>query len=149
MSKQARHFAIKEIISTREIRSQEELRLELEKRGIAVTQATLSRDLRDLGVGRGMAGHGLKYLMQPEAEVKILRPVVGAEVLSIGANESTIVIRTLPGCANSVGEYVDVQNHPGIIGTLAGDNAVLVIPASEKNVKDIVQYLKAKLIEGI
>jgi len=148
MNKQARHFAIKEIISTRAIRSQEELRLELRKRGIDVTQATLSRDLRDLGVGRGIAGQGLKYLMQPEAEVKILRPVVGAEVLSIGANESTIVIRTLPGCANSVGEYVDVQNHPGIIGTLAGDNAVLVIPASQKSVNDIVQYLKAKLIEG-
>ncbi len=148
MNKQARHFAIKEIISTREIRSQEELRLELRKRGIDVTQATLSRDLRDLGVGRGIVDQGLKYLMQPEAEVKILRPVVGAEVLSIGANESTIVIRTLPGCANSVGEYVDVQNHPGIIGTLAGDNAVLVIPASQKSVNDIVQYLKAKLIEG-
>ncbi|MGB2960032.1 MAG: arginine repressor [Bacteroidota bacterium] len=149
MSKQARHFAIKEIISTQEIRSQEDLRLQLKGRGIDVTQATLSRDLRDLGVGRGLAGQGLKYLMQPEAEVKILRPIVGAEVLSIGANESTIVIRTLPGCANSVGEYVDIQNHPGIIGTLAGDNAVLVIPASTESVEEIVHYLKAKLIEGM
>jgi transcriptional regulator of arginine metabolism len=147
MSKSGRHFAIKEIISTREIHSQEELRQELKKRGIDVTQATLSRDLRELGVGRGFSGQS--YHMQPEAEVKILRPIVGAEVLSIGANESTIVIRTLPGCANSVGEYVDVQNHPGIIGTLAGDNAVLVIPAAQQNVKELVHYLRAKLIEGM
>jgi transcriptional regulator of arginine metabolism len=147
MTKSGRHFAIKEIISSRDIRSQEELRRELKKRGIAVTQATLSRDLRELGVGRGFAGQS--YQMQPEAEVKILRPIVGAEVLSIGANENTIVIRTLPGCASSVGEFVDMQNYPGIIGTLAGDNAVLVIPASKQNVEEIIHYLKAKLIEGM
>jgi transcriptional regulator of arginine metabolism len=149
MSKQGRHFAIKEIVSSYDIRNQEELRRELRKRGIDVTQATLSRDLRDLGVGRGVGSQGLKYILQPEAEVKILRPVVGAEVLSIVANENMIVVRTLPGCANSVGEYVDVQNHPEILGTLAGDNAVLVIPESQQNVEELVHFLKAKLIEGM
>ena len=149
MSKQARHFAIKEIVSSYDIRNQEELRRELRKRGIDVTQATLSRDLRDLGVGRGIGGQGLKYMLQPEAEVKILRPLVGAEVLSIVANEHMIVVRTLPGCASSVGEYVDVQNHPEILGTLAGDNAVLVIPENQRNVEELVHFLKAKLIEGM
>src|SRR5437867_13408203 len=105
MQKQPRQFAIKEIIAGKAIASQDALRLELKKRGFEVTQATLSRDLRELGVGRVSSGVGSHYVLQPEAEVELLRPVVGAQVLSLRANESLIVIRTLPGCANAVGEF--------------------------------------------
>ena len=148
LSKQARQFSIKEIISTLPISNQDELRLELKKRGFKVTQATLSRDLTELGVGRVASGNGARYVMQPDAEVQILRPLVGAEILSINSNESVIVIKTLPGCANAVGELLDTQKHPDIIGTLAGDNTLLVVPESHKKTERIVQFLKEKLIEG-
>ena len=59
-----------------------------------------------------------------------------------------IVVRTLPGCANTVGEFLDTQNNPGIIGTLAGDNTLLVIPESQKKTKELLTFLKDKLIEG-
>jgi len=148
MTKLARHFAIKEILSTRQIASQDALRLELRKKGFAVTQATLSRDLKELGVGRISSGEGAHYMLQAEAEVQILRPVVGAQVISMKANESLIVIRTLPGCANAVGEFVDAQNPDDIIGTIAGDNTLLVIPQSHHRTKHIMEFLRKKLIEG-
>jgi transcriptional regulator of arginine metabolism len=148
IKKQARHFAIKEIINATPISSQDELRLELRKRGFRVTQATLSRDLRELGVGRVASGNGARYILQQTAEAQILRPVVGAEVLSVNANEGMIVVRTLPGCANSVGEFIDTLKNPDIIGTIAGDNTLVVIPQSQKRTGRVATYLKEKLFEG-
>ena len=148
MEKTSRQLAVKQIIDRLQISSQDELRLELKKRGFAVTQATLSRDLKELGVGRVASGDGAKYVLQPDAEVRILRPLVGAEVISIQSNESLIVVRTLPGCANVVGEFLDAHKHPDIIGTLAGDNTLLIIPQSQKKTKKLLTFLQEKLIEG-
>ncbi|MEK9137555.1 MAG: arginine repressor [Bacteroidota bacterium] len=150
MIKQARHFAIKEIIDSRPIANQDELRLELKRRKCMVTQATLSRDLAELGVSRVMSADGPRYSMQAAqiAEVQALKPVVGKEVVSIRSNESMIVIKTLPGCASIVGEFLDIQPHSEIIGTVAGDNTLLVIPSSKKKTSHVVQFLKDKLIEG-
>lgn len=145
MKKHARQFAIKEIIDAKPISSQDELRLELRKRGFRVTQATLSRDLRELGIGRVAAGNRARYVLQPVAEAEILRPVVGAEVVSVNANESMIIVRTLPGCASSVGEFIDSLSSPEIIGTIAGDNTLLIIPQSQKRTRHVAQYLKEKL----
>ena len=132
MTKQARHFAIKDIIASVPIANQDELRRELKKRGFQVTQATLSRDMKALGVSRVASAGKVRYTLQTTGEVQILRPLVGAEVLGIDANESLIVIRTLSGCANTVGEFIDVQRHPAIMGTVAGDNTLLVIPQSQR-----------------
>ncbi len=149
MTKQARHFAIKEIINSKPIANQDVLRLELKKRKCAVTQATLSRDLAELGVGRMTSADGPRYVLQTgAAEVQALKPVVGTQILSITSNENMIVVKTLPGCASIVGEFLDVQPHPEIIGTVAGDNTLLVIPASQKKTSHVVQFLKDKLIEG-
>jgi transcriptional regulator of arginine metabolism len=148
MTKQARQYAIKEIINSKAISNQDELRLELKKRGFDVTQATLSRDLKELGVGRVATSDGAKYVLPKESEVQILRPVVGAEVVSITSNENMIVVKTLPGCANVVGEFIDVLKNPDIIGTIAGDNTLLVIPKSQAKTKQLEQLLKQKLIEG-
>ncbi len=148
MEKTARQFTIKQIIDRKEIANQDDLRVELKKRGCDVTQATLSRDLKELGVGRIASGGGARYVLQPAAEVQILRPLVGAEVLSIRSNESMIVVRTLPGCANVVGEFLDALRHPDIIGTLAGDNTLLIIPQSQHKTKQLLKFLQDKLIEG-
>ena len=148
MTKQARLFAIKEIIATKQIGSQDGLRRELKKRGCSVTQATLSRDMKELGVSRIVSAAGGQYAMQGPVEVQALRPLVNAEVLSIDANEAMIVVHTLPGCANTVGEFIDVQKHPDVIGTVAGDNTLLVIPGSQRRTRHVLQFLKNKLIEG-
>ena len=148
MPKHARHFAIKEIIAAKPIANQDELRLELKKQGFNVTQATLSRDLKELGVGRVAMEHELQYVLQPAGEVQILRPLIGAQVLSITANEAMIVVKTLPGSASVVAEYVDTLHPIDIIGTLAGDNTLLVIPQSQKKTAHVLKFLKEKLIQG-
>jgi transcriptional regulator of arginine metabolism len=149
MTKQARLFAIKEIVATKQIGSQDVLRRELKKRGCDVTQATLSRDMKELGVSRIVSSAGGLYAMQAPVEVQALRPLVNAEVLSIDSNEGMIVVHTLPGCANTVGEFIDVQKHPDVIGTVAGDNTLLIIPSSQRKTKQVLQFLKNKLIEGL
>lgn len=148
MDKHERHFLIRGIISGRRIASQDELRLELKKRGHGVTQATLSRDLQELGVGRVSTQDSTYYVMQPAAESEILQPIVTTQVLTISANESLIVIRTHPACANVVAEFIDTLKSAEIIGTLAGDNTVLVIPRSQRKTAQVVKFLKNKLIEG-
>jgi transcriptional regulator of arginine metabolism len=148
MNKQERHYAIRQIIATAAVGRQDDLLRELRKRGYRSTQATLSRDLRELGVVRTIHGGRARYAFPSPSETQILRPIAGAETISIKANEMLIVVRTLPGCANTVGEFIDVQNQPDIIGTVAGDNTLLVIPRSRRKTHEIVNFLKHKLIEG-
>lgn len=148
MSKTARHFAIKEIIGSTAVASQDELRLEMKRKGFDVTQATLSRDLKEMGVARVSSGEGIHYILQPAGELKILRPLVGAQVLSIVASETLIIVKTLPGSANVVGEFVDTLHPVDIIGTIAGDNTLLVIPQSQRKTSRVFQFLKQQLIEG-
>jgi len=148
MNKQERIFAIREIIGTIGIRNQEELRRHLGKRGFRVTQATLSRDMREIGVGKLSTGQGNRYMLPVGGEAQALQPIVGAEVVSIVANECVIIVKTLPGCASTVGEYIDVKSNPDIIGTVAGDNMLLVVPSSTKKTAAVLGYLRRLLIEG-
>ena len=148
MTKQERLYTVKEIISTSKIANQNDLLRELRRKGVRVTQATLSRDLRQLGASRSAVSGRTRYTLEPRSEVQILRPLVGAEVLSIDANENLIVVHTLPGCANTVAEFLDMQANSDIIGTVAGDNTLMVIPRSQKRTKDVMNFLKHKLIEG-
>ena len=148
MTKQARQHAIRDIIGTIAIGRQDDLVHQLKHRGFRVTQATLSRDMKELGVVRTVDGGGARYSMQSASEAQILRPIVGVEVVAIDANEYLIAIRTLPGCANTVAEFIDVLQHPDIMGTVAGDNTILVIPTSIRKTKNLMVFLKNKLIEG-
>ena len=148
MPKKGRQFAIKEIIGNKAIASQDELRHELRRRGFDVTQATLSRDLKALGVGRVAFGDSMKYVLQPAAEAQILKPLVGAQVTAVTANECMVVIHTLPGSANVIGEFLDTMPNSDVIGTIAGDNTLLVIPRSMKRTEHVMKFLKEKLIEG-
>lgn len=142
MAKTARHLAIKDILSTAAITSQEDLRRELGNRGFAVTQATLSRDMKELGVSRLARGGAPRYAMPMSAEASALRPIVGAEVTGIDASESLIVLHTIPGAAHTVGEFVDVQQNRDIIGTVAGDNTLLVIPSSAARTQQVLAFLR-------
>jgi transcriptional regulator of arginine metabolism len=148
MDKQKRHFLIRGIIGAKRIASQDELRVELKKQGSDVTQATLSRDLHELGVGRVSNMDETYYVLQASSEPESLKPIVTSQVLAIDANESLIVVRTHPACAGVVSEFIDTLHSGEIIGTLAGDNTVVVIPRSSKRTAQVAKFLRDKLIEG-
>lgn len=146
MNKSSRHFTIKQIIAHRPIASQEELCDALRKAGFEVTQATLSRDLKDLGIARINTPEGLRYVHHHQSEERHLRSVISYEVERIDANEVMVIIRTLPGRAPGVASFIDSLQHPNILGTLAGDDTVLVTPSSTKKIRAVFKYVKGALI---
>lgn len=132
MQKISRLLAIEKIISSEIISSQEELLKRLKGEGISCTQATLSRNLRQLGVLRIPNGTGgYKYSLSGQG---IQSPVTLATFNIISAIKSIIdtkgmvMIKTIPGYANSVAVFIDNADRYEIAGTIAGDDTLLIIP---------------------
>ena len=147
MDKARRHFAIKEIVQSKTVPSQEELCADLKKRGFDITQATLSRDLRELGVVRVHAEGGMRYALTAESEERKMKSLVGVEITSIDANEAMIVIRTLPGRAPGVASFLDSLHDPHLLGTVAGDDTVVVLPSTIRRIHATMERIKNALIE--
>jgi transcriptional regulator of arginine metabolism len=128
--KQERQNVIRQLLGSHEISSQEELKGLLAARGMTVTQATLSRDLRDLGVMRAPGEEGARYMLpemvMDEAKPSLdgLLPQLFSRIDGVG---ELLVLHTLPSGAQPIAEALDGQAWPEIIGTLAGENTVLII----------------------
>lgn len=140
--KAARHSMIMEIIRNNEIETQEQLCLELLKAGIQVTQATVSRDIKELRLVKVMASSG-KYcyaIMDAEKNPMLKRfmRIFSETVISIVHTGNQIVIKTISASAGATAEAIDSLNWPEVLGTIAGDNTLLVIVNSAKNVKDVI-----------
>ena len=144
-----RQNRIKHLLLTMFIPSQEECAKHLLNEGIVVTQATLSRDFAELGVARVMTDKGMRYVIDQNESGKIISQLIGFEVLHIDSNENLIVIRTLSGRAQGVAQYIDRLEKKEILGTVAGDDTVLVIPDSINNVKKLVDILQQIMHEGL
>lgn len=134
-AKTARLEIIKLIISSQEIGSQDELQQELAKEGFNVTQATLSRDLKQLKVAKAnsMGGKSL-YVLPNNTMYKRVREHQSAGemkmqngVVSIRFSGNLGVVRTRPGYAGSVAYDIDNANMPEVIGTVAGDDTIIMV----------------------
>ncbi|MCK9410469.1 MAG: arginine repressor [Bacteroidetes bacterium] len=147
MNKTQRQFIIKEIIQDHSVANQEELVSVLKKRGIVVTQATLSRDFAELGIVRIHTKGKIRYAISNRLEETSITPLVTHEVVGIESNESLIVVRTLPGRAGGVASYIDSGRNKMILGTLAGDDTVLVTPASVKKIPMLLKQMKELLFD--
>jgi transcriptional regulator of arginine metabolism len=145
MEKQKRHLAIKQIINDRTITTQSELLLVMRKSGFKTTQATLSRDMKELGIAWVYTPNGAKYMLSPEQEEERLTSLIGLEVEHIEANETTVIVKTLPGRAQGVAEIIDHLRLPSILGTLAGDNTIFILPRSTKTIKETIKALQGIL----
>lgn len=129
-SKQERQSAVLQLIGSHQVANQEELKRLLAARGVSVTQATLSRDLRDLGIVRAPGEDGARYMLPEmiadEAKPSLdgLLPQLFSRIDGVG---ELLVLHTLPSGAQPIAEALDSQGWPEIIGTLAGENTVLII----------------------
>ena len=125
-----RQSAVLELIRAQRIGSQEELKRLLVASGWHVTQATLSRDLRDLGVVRVPTGSGAKYMLpemvldEAKPSLDSLLPQFFSRVDGVG---ELIVLRTLPGGAQPIAEALDSQGWSEVLGTIAGENTILIV----------------------
>jgi transcriptional regulator of arginine metabolism len=142
MRKQQRQFLLKEIITRQTIASQEELAEELQEHGEEVNQATLSRDLREMGISRVNTPMGPRYTFSTEGEEKRIRTLISYEIQNVTSNESMIVISTLPGRAQGVAEMIDGLKIPEVLATLAGDNTIFIAPRSVRHIHKIEKKLR-------
>ncbi len=147
MEKLARHIAIKELIAHRLLGTQEELCKALKSAGFDVTQATLSRDMKELGIVRINAPEGPRYVPHIESEERKLQSFIGYEIQNIESNESLIVIKTLPGRAQGVAEIIDSMRLPDILGTIAGDNTIFITPKSVRKIPALIKSFHQLLTE--
>jgi len=130
-NKHERQATIRELIAARPVESQEELRKLLLKRGWDVTQSTLSRDLREMRLARvPMPDGGARYAVTdtpaPETRppLESLLPPLYTAIDGVG---ELIVLHTLPGGAQPIGVAIDAEEWPEVIGTIAGDDTILLI----------------------
>ena len=144
--KAERHGAILGLVSSHAIASQEELRRLLESRGWHVTQATLSRDLRELGLVRAPTEDGARYV-RPETlggdeETPSLEALLPQLFDDVDGVSELLVLRTLPGGAQPIAEAIDAQGWPEIIGTIGGENTILIVCRSSQARLDLAQRLR-------
>jgi transcriptional regulator of arginine metabolism len=132
MPRSRRLTLLAQLLSGRRFSSQEELARALSRSGVTVTQATLSRDLRSLGVGKrpGPDGRAIYELPSPAAEaLDRQRQLLDlrAFVNEVRIAQNLAVVRTPPGHANGVARAIDLAEFEDLVGTVAGDDTVLVI----------------------
>ena len=146
-SKLKRLNRIKELLAEEVITSHESLLQLLAEEDIEVTQATLSRDFAELGVIRTVTENGPRYILDIQESGRQLSKLIGFEIMNVDYNESLIVVRTFAGRAQGIAHYIDRLNHKQILGTVAGDDTVLVIPDSQKNIPNLVRLIKKMMTE--
>jgi transcriptional regulator of arginine metabolism len=141
-----RQAVVLELINTEDVRSQEQLRARLKARGFDVTQATLSRDIRDLGlVKRSTDGayqqQGGEPAVPPNAGIALQRAL--AEYASgVDCVEQLVVVRTGAGQAQPLALAIDRAKLDQVVGTLAGDDTILVISRDPRHAKALARQLE-------
>ena len=150
MLKSARHAKILEIIKEKEIETQEELCAELNALNYVVTQATISRDIRDLRLLK-VTGSEKKYryayINDNDYEVsQKMRGLFRECVLSVQAAQNLVVVKTLSGNGANAGTVIDKLNHEDIVGSVAGDDTLLIVcmdnQAADRIVNKVNEFLK-------
>ena len=145
--KSVRHDLILDIIDKKDIETQEELAAELKARGVKVTQATVSRDIKELRLLKVLSEiGGYKYATAERAEKgmseRFIR-ILAESVMSIESAMNLIVIKTISASAQAAAEAIDSLKWPELLGTIAGDNTILVIARSEEAVENVVSRFHA------
>lgn len=147
--KSERHAMILNLIETTNVETQEELADMLKQRGICVTQATVSRDIKELRLIKVLAENGgYKYATVDKAEAGMKERFVrifGDSVVGINTSANLVIVKTLSGSANAAAEAVDSMHWNDIVGTMAGDNTIFIAAMDEKAVPDIVKRLSAMI----
>ena len=146
MSKVSRQNAILEVVQQESVSNQEQLRKMLVRQGFEVTQATLSRDIHELGLVKTAEGYAVN---QAEAGGEAVLPpalrLVREFVTEVREASNLLVIKTVPGSAQPVAAAIDAEGWGEIVGTVGGDDTILVISQNRKNAHKLATRLKGML----
>jgi transcriptional regulator of arginine metabolism len=146
-NKQVRQRTVRELVSTHAVGSQEELRRLLSARGLEVTQATLSRDIHDLGLARRSGEDGVRYVV-PESLADddgkpLLHNLLPQLFTRIDGVGELIVLHTVRSGAQPIAEAIDQQEFPEVLGTIAGDDTILIVTRSAEGRAALTDRLRA------
>jgi transcriptional regulator of arginine metabolism len=153
--KTQRHNAIREVLVSSNVTSQDELRRKLRRRGFAVTQATLSRDIHEMRLFKGPGGYALPngngQVIAAAEEEDDSPPSVTEVMASFGLRVrqamNQVVVRTVMSGAQPVAAAIDYEEWPEIVGTIAGDDTVLVICPDPRKAGEVEARLR-KILES-
>ena len=121
-----------------------ELRRKLARRGIQVTQATVSRDIEELGLVKTRSGYRLPDAAEPPAPVQPTLQVILKEFLrEAGQASNLVVLKTYPGNAHSVAAVLDAQDWPEVVGTVAGDDTIICIIKNQNEAQRMLGLFKS------
>lgn len=147
----ARHAKIYEIIQHKNIETQEELAEQLKNTGFDVTQATVSRDIKELKLIKVLGDAGrYKYatnVTRDNFQSNKLVKIFSQTVLNVEKVDKFIVIKTIAGSASAAAEAIDSLGFDGIAGTIAGDNTIFVLVRDELSAQQLLQKIKKMLNE--
>ena len=147
MNKRQRQQLLRKVLKDRSVASQRELVDELAAAGCPVTQATISRDLRELGLQKGRDALGrTRYVFIPASEERPDPLTACSRMLKefgrgIQVAQNLLVIRCDPGAAPGIGRVVDELDHESILGCVAGDDTVIVVSKDSESAEAIWEYL--------
>lgn len=148
--KTQRHDAIREVLTQSLVASQDELRRKLRRRGFRVTQATLSRDIHELRLSKGPGGYSLSNGNGAATAAEDNTPPSLAEMmegfgLRVRRAMNQVVVTTVSGGAQPLAVSMDYEDWAGVVGTVAGDDTVLVICPDIRRAGEVEARLKAML----
>ena len=145
--KSSRQALILELIREEDIETQQELAQALCARGVRVTQATVSRDIKEMRLFKVQTAEGKhKYASsgreEPTAGDRMIR-LLTETLLSVEAADNMIVMKTLSGTANAACEALDNMDWPEVLGTLAGDNTIFMVVRSDELAPQVVERIRS------
>ena len=144
--KNSRQKKILELIDKYDIDTQELMIEKLREAGITATQTTISRDIRELKLVKGISPGGIYRYIMPSAKREVGAPVLNSALTQsateIVAAGNIVVVKTYPGMANAVAVCVDSLEKPHIVGSVAGDDTILLVVRNDEVAKDVCLELK-------
>ena len=150
MSKRERHDTILEIVREERVGSHEQLREFLGKRGIEVTQATLSRDVRELRLVKVQGADGQPYYTLPDEweNTPPLEQLLPTLFVSARGAGNLLVVKTMTGGAQAVALGIDWEEWPEVLGSIAGDDTILLVLRSEDEMDEVIRRVEAIVEAG-
>jgi transcriptional regulator of arginine metabolism len=149
MNRQERQGAIRRLVREQSISTQTELADALHAAGHDVVQTTVSRDIRELGLVKTRNASGrLVYSLPEDAVARDLGPSFRRIALSVESSGNLVLVTTPYGYANALCEEIDRATHPKILGTIAGENTIMIVAREGVPGAELRDELRAYLVEG-
>jgi transcriptional regulator of arginine metabolism len=148
VNKRQRQYLIRRVLRDRPIASQQELVDELAAAGCEVTQATISRDLREIGLQKGRdRGGQVRYTFAPVSDERPDPPAACGRMLKdfgrgVELAQNIVVVRCDPGAAPAMGRVIDDLENESVLGCVAGDDTVLIVSRDQQSAEAVWKYLK-------